>query len=40
MIVSTTFLTIMVGIALFITVLAPIALLVFWIKDWKDKKLW
>lgn len=40
MIVSTTFLTVMVGIALFITTIAPIALLLFWFKDWKDKKLW
>jgi hypothetical protein len=26
--------------ALAITVISPIALVIFWIKDWKDRKLW
>ena len=40
MMVSVTFLTIMVTIALLVTMLAPLVLLIYWIKDWKKGQLW
>lgn len=40
MIVSSGFLSVMVGIALSVTIAAPIILIVLWIKDWKKGQLW
>lgn len=40
MTVSVSFLSVMVSIALAVTVVAPIALLILWINDWKKGQLW
>ena len=40
MTISADFLTAIVSIALLITIIAPVALLVIWIKDWRGGKLW
>jgi hypothetical protein len=40
MIISAGFLGIMVTIALAVTIIAPIILMVLWIKDWKEGQLW
>ena len=40
MIVSSTFLSVLVGIALTVTIAAPVILMVLWIKDWKKGQLW
>lgn len=40
MTISANFLAVVVYIALFITIIAPVALLAIWIKDWKNGKLW
>ena len=40
MIVSSGFLGGMVSIALAITIIAPIVLIIFWIKDWIKGQLW
>jgi hypothetical protein len=40
MIVSSGFLGIMVSIALAVTIIAPIILIILWIKDWKEGQLW
>ena len=40
MIVSSTFLSVMVTLALLVAIIAPIALLVLWVKDWKKGQLW
>lgn len=37
---SSGFLATIVTIALVITIIAPFALALFWIKDWRNKKLW
>ena len=40
MIVSSGFLNVMVTIALTVTIIAPIVLIILWIKDWKKGQLW
>jgi len=40
MTISANFLAVIVYIALLITIIAPVALLAIWIKDWKHGKLW
>ena len=40
MIVSSEFLSVMVTIALAITITAPIILIILWLKDWKKGQLW
>jgi hypothetical protein len=40
MIVSSGFLSTMVTIALSVTIIAPIVLIILWIKDWKKGQLW
>ena len=40
MIVSSGFLSTMVGIALAITVIAPVILVILWIRDWIKGQLW
>lgn len=40
MIISANTMALIVTIALAITIIAPIALLIIWIKDWKGGKLW
>lgn len=40
MIVSSGFLAIMISIALAVTIIAPIVLIILWIKDWKEGQLW
>ena len=40
MIISSGALGIIVSVALLITIVAPIALILIWIKDWKSGKLW
>jgi hypothetical protein len=40
MIVSAGFLKIMVGIALVVTIAAPVILIILWIRDWKKGQLW
>ena len=40
MIASSEFLGIMVSIALVITVIAPVVLIILWIKDWLKGLLW
>lgn len=40
MIVSSGFLGVMVSFALIVTVVAPILLIVVWIKEWKKGQLW
>jgi hypothetical protein len=40
MIISANALAWLVGIALFITVLAPFILLGLWLRDWKKDQLW
>lgn len=40
MIVSVTFLQIMVGAALAVTLLAPFVLLILWVRDWRAGRLW
>jgi hypothetical protein len=40
MIVSSGFLSVMVMLALLITVAAPIVLIVLWFIDWKKGRLW
>jgi uncharacterized protein (DUF2062 family) len=40
MIVSSGFLSVMVSIALAVTIIAPILLIVLWISDWKKGQLW
>ena len=40
MIVSSGFLSVMVTIALTVTIIAPIVLIILWIKDWKKGQLW
>jgi len=37
---SISFLSILVGIALVMTIIAPLALLVLWLRDWKRGRLW
>lgn len=38
--VSVGFLTIMVSVALGVTLVAPIALMLLWLRDWRKGKLW
>ena len=40
MIVSSGFLSVMVMLALLITVVAPIVLIILWFMDWKKGQLW
>ncbi|MGD8526721.1 MAG: hypothetical protein PVJ63_10760 [Thioalkalispiraceae bacterium] len=40
MIVSSSALAFMVSIALSITIVAPVVLLILWVKDWKKGQLW
>ena len=40
MTISVTFLTVAVSAALLITLIAPFALVVMWIKDWMKQRLW
>lgn len=40
MIASAVFLKVMVGIALVITIAAPVILIILWIRDWKKGQLW
>jgi hypothetical protein len=40
MIVSSAFLSIMVSVALALTIIAPIVLIILWIKDWNKNQLW
>ncbi len=40
MIVSSGFLGFMVSIALAVTVIAPVVLIILWIKDWIKGQLW
>ncbi len=40
MIVSSGFLSIMVMMALTVTIIAPIVLIILWIKDWIKGQLW
>ena len=40
MIVSAGFLGVMITLALVVTMIAPVILIVLWIKDWKEGKLW
>lgn len=40
MTVSAGFLSGMVGIALAVTLLAPLVLLVLWLRDWRNGRLW
>lgn len=40
MIVSSGFLGTMVSIALVVTIIAPLVLLILWIKDWMKGQLW
>jgi hypothetical protein len=40
MTISVTALTWLVGTATFITLLAPVILLIFWIRDWSKGRLW
>jgi hypothetical protein len=40
MIVSSGFLSVMVMLALLITVAAPIVLIILWFMDWKKGQLW
>ena len=37
---STSFLTVLVSVALFVTMLSPIALIIFLIRDWKRGEQW
>lgn len=38
--ISADFLAVVVSLALFITIIAPVALILFWIRDWRNGKLW
>lgn len=40
MTISADMLQVIVSVALLITIIAPVALLLFWIKDWRNGKLW
>lgn len=40
MTVSVGFLTIMVSVALGVTVVAPIVLMLLWLRDWRKGRLW
>lgn len=40
MIVSAGFLSVVVTLALLVTIAAPIVLIVLWIKDWRKGQLW
>ena len=40
MTISATLLAVIVSVALLITIIAPVALVVFWIRDWRNGKLW
>lgn len=40
MTVSAGFLAVMVSIALGVTVVAPVVLLVLWLRDWRAGRLW
>lgn len=40
MIVSSGFLAVVVTTGLVVTIMAPVLLLVLWIKDWKKGQLW
>lgn len=40
MIASSFFLTVMVTIAVLVTIAAPFILVILWIKDWKEGQLW
>ncbi len=40
MIASVEFLTVMVGVALAVTAVAPLVLVVLWLKDWNRGHLW
>jgi hypothetical protein len=40
MIVSEFVFRLIITIALAITIVSPIVLIVFWIRDWKGKRLW
>jgi hypothetical protein len=40
MMASVNFLTVMVTLALGITMLAPVIFIVLWIKEWKEGRLW
>ena len=40
MIISAGLLTFIVSLALLVTIIAPIVLLVLWIKDWRKDQLW
>jgi hypothetical protein len=37
---SVTFLSVVISIAVAVTIISPIILLVLWFKDWKSKKIW
>lgn len=38
--ISATFFALVVILALVITLIAPVALMLFWIKDWRNNELW
>lgn len=40
MIVSEFVFRLIITVALVITIVSPIVLIVFWIRDWKEKRLW
>ncbi|MEJ2143350.1 MAG: hypothetical protein P8Y24_13565 [Gammaproteobacteria bacterium] len=40
MIASSGFISVMVSIALMVTIIAPIVLIILWLKDWKKGQLW
>ena len=40
MTISVTALAWLVGIATLVTAIAPVVLIIFWIKDWLKKRLW
>ena len=40
MMASQTFLTVLVSIAVLITALSPVLLIILYIKDWKQKRIW
>jgi hypothetical protein len=40
MIISKLMFQLIVTLALVVTIISPIVLIIFWVKDWKDRKLW
>jgi hypothetical protein len=40
MTISADFLAVVITVALLITIIAPVALFLVWIRDWRNGKLW